>query len=57
MQETGGNIGIWGPVHQYFYYYSKEEALVFSREAELLGERLASVPSRASAMLNGKHLF
>ena len=57
MQETGGTLVMWGPVHQYFYYYADGKALVFSREADLLGERLRSVPDKAIVTLQGKPLF
>ena len=57
MQQTGGTVALWGPVHQYFYYYSDNKALVFSPEAELIGERLGPVPGRATVRCQGKSLF
>ena len=57
QQETSGDAGIWGQVHQYLYYYAKGKALVFSTEGEMVGERSSDVPDKATLMLNGRSLF
>jgi hypothetical protein len=57
MRETGGKIVLWGPVYRYYYYYSEDKALIFSNEAEIVGESWGSVPDKATVTCQGKPLF
>jgi len=41
--ETGGELGIWGEVEQYWFYYEKDAAYLLARNGELIGERCGTV--------------
>jgi hypothetical protein len=47
--ETGGDLGIWGEVQHYWFYYKKDEAYLLAQNGEVLGKREGPVPNKASA--------
>lgn len=44
---SGGKVGPWGLVQRYLFYYTENQALVFSPEAEIIGEH-GQRPGQAS---------
>ncbi|SHK65088.1 hypothetical protein SAMN05216369_2644 [Marinobacter antarcticus] len=49
--ETGGTLGIWGEIKQYWFYYKKEAAYLLARNGEVIGNRAGPVPSQAKAIM------
>ena len=49
IYETGGELGIWGDIQQYWFYYKKDEAYLLAQNGEVLGKREGPVPNKASA--------
>jgi hypothetical protein len=39
VAETGGELGIWGKIKQYWFYYEKNAAYLFNLRGEVLGKR------------------
>ncbi len=48
VYETGGDIGIWGEIKQYWFYYKKDAAYLLARNGEVIGKREGPVPNEAS---------
>ena len=46
-QATEGDLGIWGQIQAYWYYYAKEQYWLFSPQGEWLEEATGPVPSQA----------
>lgn len=46
--ETGGDLGIWGQIEMYRYYYRKNRAILLSLDGEMVGKHEGSVPDRAT---------
>jgi uncharacterized protein YegP (UPF0339 family) len=49
IYETGGDLGIWGEIQHYWFYYKKDEAYLLAQNGEVLGKREGPVPNKASA--------
>jgi hypothetical protein len=45
--ETGGDIGIWGQIKQYWFYYKNDAAYLLARNGEVIGKREGPVPNGA----------
>jgi len=45
--ETGGELGIWGEIKQYWFYYEKDAAYLLARNGDLMGKRGGPVPDQA----------
>ncbi|RBP68622.1 hypothetical protein [Marinobacter nauticus] len=39
VAETGGKLGIWGKIKQYWFYYEKNAAYLFNLRGEVVGKR------------------
>ncbi|MCH8553001.1 MAG: hypothetical protein LAT62_13775 [Natronospirillum sp.] len=50
-QETQGELGIWGQVQEYWYFYAEGQAVRLKPTGELIESHQGSVPSRASLSL------
>lgn len=48
VYETGGAIGIWGEIKQYWFYYKKNAAYLLARNGEVIGKREEPIPNEAS---------
>jgi hypothetical protein len=48
VYETGGDLGIWGPVKQYWFYYNKEAAYLLSCNGEVVGKHEGPVRNLAT---------
>ncbi|MBK1887782.1 hypothetical protein [Marinobacter sp. DY40_1A1] len=48
VYETGGTLGIWGDIKQYWFYYKKNAAYLLARNGELTGKCEGSEPSKAT---------
>jgi hypothetical protein len=48
VYETGGDIGIWGQIKQYWFYYKNDAAYLLARNGEVIGNREGPVPNGAS---------
>ncbi|MBJ6137964.1 hypothetical protein [Marinobacter litoralis] len=48
VYETGGSLGIWGEIKQYWFYYKNDAAYLLARNGELIGKCEGSVPSKAT---------
>lgn len=49
--DTGGTLGIWGTIQEYWYFYEKRRALRLSPAGDILGEWERPVPGRATVTL------
>lgn len=47
VYETGGDLGIWGGIEQYSFYYKKDAAYLLARNGEVMGKREGPVPNQA----------
>lgn len=45
--ESGGDLGIWGTIQRYLFFYSPEQAVALSLHGTLVGEWQGPQPSRA----------
>lgn len=45
--ETGGELGIWGHIKQYWFYYKKEAAYLLALNGEVIGKHEGPVPGQA----------
>lgn len=45
VAETGGELGIWGKIKQYWFYYEKSAAYLFNLNGEVIGKHLLDEPS------------
>lgn len=52
VYETGADLGIWGEIKQYWFYYEKDAAYLLARNGEVIGKREGAVPSRAELSPN-----
>src|SRR5690606_37876813 len=48
MQETNGQVGIWGMARQYWFYYAPGERVEISTNGDILREGKGTPPSQAS---------
>ncbi|MCK0165792.1 hypothetical protein [Marinobacter sp. S6332] len=46
--ETGADLGIWGEIEQYWFYYKKDAAYLLARNGEVIGKREGPVPSQVT---------
>jgi hypothetical protein len=47
VYETGGEIGIWGQVKQYWFYYKADAAILIGLNGEVVGKREGIEPNLA----------
>ncbi|KPQ01682.1 hypothetical protein [Marinobacter sp. HL-58] len=47
--ETGGELGIWGHIKQYWFYYKKNAAYLLARNGEVIGKYEGPVPNQGIA--------
>lgn len=47
VYETGGDLGIWGKIETYQYYYRKDAAIVLALDGEVVGKR-GGVPDQTT---------
>jgi|TARA_Y100001001_G_scaffold164510_1_gene196941 hypothetical protein len=45
VAETGGELGIWGKIKQYWFYYEKNAAYLFNLNGEVVGKQYGAEPS------------
>lgn len=48
IYETGGDLGIWGQIKQYWFYYKKNAAYLLALNGEVIGKQDGPVPNQAS---------
>jgi hypothetical protein len=48
VYETGGELGIWDPIKQYWFYYNKEAAYLLARNGEVVGKHEGPVRNLAT---------
>tara|TARA_R110000823_G_scaffold302779_1_gene424059 strand:- start:2068 stop:2712 length:645 start_codon:yes stop_codon:yes gene_type:complete len=48
VYETGADLGIWGGIKQYWFYYKKDAAYLLARNGEVIGEQDGPVPNQAT---------
>lgn len=48
VYETSGDLGIWGPIKQYWFYYKKDAAYLLARNGEVVGKQKGPVPTLAT---------
>jgi hypothetical protein len=48
VYETGGEIGIWGQVEQYWFYYKTDVAFLLALNGEVMSKREGIMPDRAA---------
>jgi hypothetical protein len=48
VYKTGGDLGIWGPIKQYWFYYNKYAAYLLARNGEVVGKHEGPVPNMAT---------
>jgi len=48
VYETGGDLGIWGQIKQYWFYYKKNAAYLLALNGEVIGKQDGPVPNQAS---------
>lgn len=48
VYETGGELGIWGFIKQYWFYYNKEAAYLLARNGEVVGKHEGPVRNLVS---------
>jgi hypothetical protein len=48
VYETGGELGIWGPIKQYWFYYKKYAAYLLARNGEVVGKHEGPVCNLAT---------
>lgn len=48
VYETGGDLGIWGRIKQYWFYYKKDAAYLLAINGEVIGKREGPVPDQAT---------
>ncbi|HTN35130.1 MAG TPA: hypothetical protein VL091_14070 [Marinobacter sp.] len=51
VYETGAELGIWGDIKQYWFYYKKDTAYLLARNGEVIGKRDGPVSSKAKVNL------
>ena len=47
VYETGGELGIWGHIKQYWFYYKKNAAYLLTLNGEVIGKHEGPVPNQA----------
>ncbi|MCM0612180.1 hypothetical protein KFJ24_06775 [Marinobacter sediminum] len=47
VYETTGDLGIWGHIKQYWFYYKKNAAYLLARNGEVIGKHEGPAPSLA----------
>ena len=47
VYETGGELGIWGHIKQYWFYYKKNAAYLLALNGEVIGKHEGPVPNQA----------
>ncbi|MDX1805015.1 MAG: hypothetical protein R3292_13135 [Alcanivorax sp.] len=57
MQETGGEVKMWGTVRQYWFFYASNKAYILSRHGDVIEEREGPVPSMSCASREMKFLL
>jgi len=45
LESTGGELRVWGPVQQYWFFYSKDSAYLLGKNGDIIGKREGPVPS------------
>ena len=55
-QATSGQLGVWGQIQEYWYYYQEDTAYRLTPTGELIKHHHGSVRNRASATLRGRPL-
>lgn len=53
VAENGGELGIWGKIKQYWFYYEKNAAYLFNLNGEVVGKQHGAEPS---AVISGREL-
>ena len=48
VYETGGELGIWGHITQYWFYYKKNAAYLLALNGEVTGKHEGPVPSQTT---------
>ncbi|WP_417519099.1 hypothetical protein [Marinobacter sp.] len=48
VYETGADLGIWGKIEQYWFYYKKDAAYLLARNGEVIGKREGPVPNQVT---------
>lgn len=48
VYETGADLGIWGKIEQYWFYYKKDAAYRLARNGEVIGKREGPVPNQVT---------
>ncbi|WP_303292350.1 hypothetical protein [Marinobacter sp. SS5-14b] len=46
VYETGGELGIWGHIKQYWFYYKKNAAYLLALNGEVIGKHEGPVPNQ-----------
>jgi len=49
--ETGGELGIWGHIKQYWFYYKKDKAYLLALNGEVIGKHEGPVPGQAKGRM------
>jgi hypothetical protein len=49
VYETGGDLGIWGPIKQYWFYYQKDTAYLLALNGEVIRKCEGSVTCKATS--------
>lgn len=47
VYETGGDLGIWGEIKQYWFYYKKDAAYLLALNGEVIGKHEGQIASQA----------
>ncbi|SOB74728.1 hypothetical protein SAMN04488490_0254 [Marinobacter sp. LV10R510-11A] len=47
VYRTGTDLGIWGGIEQYWFYYKKDAAYLLARNGEVIGKQIGPVPNQA----------
>lgn len=48
VYETGGVLGIWGEIKQYWFHYKKDAAYLLALNGEVIGKHIGHVPDLAT---------
>lgn len=48
MQKTSGQLGVWGSIRQYWFYYTPDNRVEISTRGEVLNDVMSSPPARAT---------
>lgn len=55
-QTTGGQLGIWGAIQEYWYFYQHERACRLNPAGAVIGFHTGPVPSQAGVTVKGRQV-